>query len=90
MVRQEKSIKVIVSRCQGEVCAFTEGGRQMFEHTCYPEWESVVSVGPPLSLVPIKVTRAELMPSNLWCSITVNPMKPRSLCINQCHMFTLQ
>lgn len=30
----------------------------------------------------------KLMPSNLWCSITVNPMKPSWLCINQCHMFT--
>lgn len=28
------------------------------------------------------------MPSNLWCSITVNPMKLRWLCINQCHVFT--
>lgn len=42
----------------------------------------------PLSLFSIKVRQAELIPSNLWCSITVNPMKPRWLCINQCHMFT--
>lgn len=42
----------------------------------------------PLSLVSIKVTQAELMPANLWCSITVNLVKLSWLSINQCHMFT--
>lgn len=42
----------------------------------------------PLSLGFIEATQAELMPSNVWCSITVSPMKAAWLCINQCHMCT--